>query len=52
MRTEGADSLLLRRLPGSHLVSGGQSFFRMLSVLPRGLPPEVAKGMTVLPAKS
>ena len=49
--TEAALSRLLRRLPGSHFVSLEQAAFRISSP-PIPLPPEVAKGMTVLPEKS
>ena len=44
-------SRLLRRLPGSHFVPFEQADLKTSSP-PMPLPPEVAKGMTVLPEKS
>ena len=43
---------LLSRLPGSQTAFGEQDFFRISSVRPMPLPPEVAKGTTRLPEKS
>ena len=43
---------LSNRLPGRKTAFVGQDFFRISSVRPMPLPPEVAKGTTRLPEKS
>ena len=50
--SSAALSALPKCLPGFHFVSLEQLRRRASSVLPMPLPPEVAKGITVLPEKS
>ncbi len=51
-RTSPSLARLARRRPGFHDVAGEQHACRTASVPPMPLPPDVAKGTTVLPEKS
>ncbi|ERI66929.1 hypothetical protein HMPREF1548_05276 [Clostridium sp. KLE 1755] len=42
----------LKRLPGFQFVSAQQDFFKISTVLPNPLPPEVQNGTIVFPEKS